>query len=261
VNISEARAIPDSADQLASIGVMHLPALCTDEFVQRILRVSERRIREVMAALGNRDIGIGSAAGYDEIVQRSPGRWDVPISPEQLGIHDRDLPWWPLVAAVLGEDAEHSFSGVVFSEPGSPAQCWHIDSPHLDAEHLAPHALNIMVALHDIQMDMGPTEFALGSHVLTNHLRNPGLVRDELVYQHAGTSPELLVDGNEHHTPARWADGLTAGSCLVFDDRIMHRGLANHSARKRFVAYFSYRKKAYSENTHFESRRSVFAKD
>ena len=261
MSINNARAIPDSVDQLASTGVVHLPALCTDLFVQRILQVSQRRIREIMAALGNREIGIGSAAGYDEIVQRSPGRWDLPITPEQFSTRDKDLPWWPLVAAVLGEDAEHSFSGVVFSEPGSPAQCWHIDSPHLDAEPLPPHALNIMVALHDIPMDMGPTEIALGSHVLSNHLRNPGLVRDELVYQHAGTSPDVLVEGTDRHTPACRADALAAGSCLVFDDRIMHRGLANHSARKRYVAYFAYRKNAYAENTHFEARRSVFADD
>lgn len=246
----------DLAERLASDGFVNLPGLCGESFVRRIVRVSRRRIREVRAALGDRPIGIGSAAGYDEIVQRSPGRWDVPISPEQFGVCATELPWWPLVAAVLGDDAEHSFSGVVFSDPGCPAQCWHIDSSHTDAEHREAHALNVMVALHDVPLEMGPTELAVGSHVLTNHLSNPSLVRDELVYQHAGTSPELLVDGTRE--PARRAEALTAGSCLVFDDRILHRGLANRSARTRYVAYFSARRKDYSENTHFESRRSLF---
>lgn len=245
-------------DKLAADGFVHLPRLCTDAFTKRILRVSRLRIREVKGALGGREIGIGSAAGYDEIVQRSPGRWDVPISPQRFDTPVTKLPWWPLVAAVLGEDAEHSFSGVVFSDPGSTAQCWHIDSPHLAAEHRMPHALNAMVALHDIAIDMGPTEVAVGSHILSNHLRNPALVRDQLVYQHADMSPALLVEGTEQRMPARWAEPLTVGSCLVFDDRIMHRGLANHSAETRYVAYFSYRRKAYTENTHFEARRSVF---
>ena len=40
---------------------------------------------------------------------------------------------------------------------------------------------------------MGPTELASGSHRLTNHLRNPALVSDELVYQHETTGPEQLV--------------------------------------------------------------------
>ena len=107
-------------------------------------------------------------------------------------------------------------------------------------------------------MIMGPTEIAVGSHVLTNHLRNSALVCDELVYQHPGTSPERLVAENGDHVPEHWVTAMTAGSCLIFDDRILHRGLANNSNKKRFVAYFSYRRKAYTENTHFESQRSVF---
>ena len=207
---------------------------------------------------GSREIGIGSAAGYVEIVQRSPGRWDVPISPRQFGFDDRDLPWWPLVAAVLGEDAEHSFSGVVSSEPGSPAQFWHTDSPHEAVEHRGAHALNVLVALHDLPMDMGPTECARGSHVLTNHLSNPSRVLDELIYQHAGTSPALLVKGTQGSVPESCASWMTAGTCLMFDDRILHRGLANRSDNTRHVVYFSYRRRGYSTNTHFESQRSLF---
>lgn len=246
------------AGQLASEGFVLLPAFCSADFVQSILGIARHRIDEVMSALGSREIGIGSATGYLEIVQRSPGRWDLPISPRRFQTISEELPWWPLVVAVLGEDAEHSFSGVVFSEPGSPAQYWHIDSPHEHAEHQPAHALNVLVALHDIPMEMGPTEVARGSHVMTNHLRNTSLVSDELVYQHAGTLPGLLVEGTQLNKPEARVEPLTAGSCLVFDDRILHRGLANRSNRARYVAYFSYRKSGYCENTHFESQRSVF---
>jgi ectoine hydroxylase-related dioxygenase (phytanoyl-CoA dioxygenase family) len=105
---------------------------------------------------------------------------------------------------------------------------------------------------------MGPTECARGSHVLSNHLSNPDLVIEQLIYQHAGTSPESLVEGAHTPVPERSATDMAAGSCLVFDDRLLHRGLANRSDSTRHVAYFSYRRKAYSENTHFESQRSVF---
>ena len=250
--------VEEPADRLITDGYVYLHDIFSSGFLQKIMDVSHRRIREVWAALGEREIGIGSAAGYDEIVQRSPGRWDLPISPERFGTTSRQMPWWPLVAQILGDDAEHSFSGVVFSEPGSPEQFWHIDSPHQDARHLPAHALNVLVALHDIPMEMGPTEMARGSHVLTNHLANPSLVADELIYQHAGTSPGSLVEGTENEPPETSVRALTAGSCLVFDDRILHRGLANLSDQPRYVAYFSYRKKGYSENTHFEAQRSVF---
>jgi len=254
----ETKDIRDAERQLSSDGFVLLPRLCSDAFLQQIQDVSHRRIRKVMTALGDREIGIGSAAGFDEIVQRSPGRWDLPITPEQFGANVKDLPWWPVVAAVLGEDAEHSFSGVVFSEPGSPAQEWHIDSPHLDPQHRRAHALNALIPLHDIPLEMGPTEIARGSHVLTNHLRNPALEHDKLVYQNTGTSPAVIVQDAEAEPPEPWVCPLGAGSCLLFDDRIMHRGLANRSDRPRYVAYFSYRESGYSENTHFEAQRSVF---
>jgi hypothetical protein len=248
----------ESMERLASDGFVLLNELCDSELVKSVLDVSLCRARTLHEALGAREIGIGSAAGFVEIVQRSPGRWDVPITPEQFGFDDRQMPWWPLIAAVLGKDAEHSFSGVVSSKPGSPAQYWHTDSPHTAPEHRRAHAINVLVALHDVPMDMGPTEFARGSHMLTNHLSNTSLVLDELIYQHAGTTPESLVTGTQCAVPESCATPMAAGSCVLFDDRLLHRGLANRTDNTRHVAYFSYRQKGYSTNTHFESQRSVF---
>jgi hypothetical protein len=248
----------DAGQRLASDGFVLLHQLCSSGLVELLWDVSLRRARVLREALGTKEIGIGSAAGYMEIVQRSPGRWDVPITPEEFGVDDRYMPWSPLVAAVLGEDVEPLFSGVVSSDPGSPAQYWHSDSPHVSPEHREAHAINVMVALHDVPMAMGPTECARGSHFLTNHLSNPSLVLDELIYQHAGTSPESLVTGNRRPVPERWARPMAVGSCLVFDDRLLHRGLANQSDETRHVAYFSYRRRGYVANTHFESQRSVF---
>lgn len=245
-------------EKLESDGFVILSGFCDGDFVESIKAVSRDRSGAIRKALGKKEIGIGSAAGYVEIVQRSPGRWDVPITPEQFGLGDRDMPWWWLISAVLGEDAEHSFSGVVSSEPDSPAQHWHTDSPHDSSEHLAPHAINVLVALHDIPMAMGPTECARGSHRLTNHLCNPSLVLDQLIYQHEETSPDTLVADGNANTPEPCSESLSAGSCLVFDDRLLHRGLANQSDSTRDVAYFSYRSKGYTENTHFETQRSLF---
>ena len=252
------RPLADAQRQLGEDGYLLVEDLCDPVFVAHLLEVSLRRCDQVMSALGTQSIGIGSAAGFDEVVQRSPGRWDIPISPNEFGVDERDLPWWPLIAAVLGDDAEHSFSGVVYSNPGSPAQHWHIDSPHISADHLPPHALNVMIALHDMPLSMGPTELAKGSHRLTNHLQNSALVSDELVYQHETTVPEQLVANTQESVPEGVSSALSAGSCLIFDDRILHRGLGNTSNSRRSMVYFSYRQKGYSENTHFEAQRSVY---
>ena len=256
--LAPGKSLVDAQQQLEEDGYLLVEGLCDPGFVAHLLEVSLGRSDQVISALGTQPIGIGSAAGFDEVVQRSPGRWDIPISPDEFGVDDRVLPWWPLIATVLGEDAEHSFSGVVYSDPGSPAQCWHIDSPHVSADHLPPHALNVMVALHDTPLAMGPTELARGSHRLTNHLRNPALVSDELVYQHETTVPEQLVTEAEQAVPAGFSSPLAAGSCLIFDDRMLHRGLGNASDSRRSMVYFSYRQAGYRENTHFEAQRSVY---
>ena len=117
------KPLADAQRQLEDDGYLLVEGLCDCMFVAHLLEVSRDRSGEVMAALGTQTIGIGSAAGFDEVVQRSPGRWDIPISPDEFGVDEHALPWWPLITAVLGEDAEHSFSGVVYSDPGSPAQC------------------------------------------------------------------------------------------------------------------------------------------
>lgn len=243
---------------IASDGYVIIEDLCDSDLIARILDKAKQKSAATRDALGEQDIGIGSAAGYDEIVQRSPGRWDVPITPQEFGVAEEDMPWHELVTAVLGEDAEHSFSGVVSSDPGSPAQRWHTDSPHVSADHRDAHAVNVLIALQDIPLDMGPTEVAACSHRLTNHLANPSLVADELIYQDVETSPATLVAEMAESAPECHAKSLSAGTALIFDDRLLHRGLANQSDRVRHVAYFSYRQSGYSENTHFESTRSVY---
>jgi len=246
------------SEQLKDDGFLVINQLASPNLVASVRSVAEQRLLAVRSALGSREIGIGSANGFEEIVQRSPGRWDVPIPMEDFDLENHDLPWWPLIATILGADAEHSFSGVVSSDPATPKQYWHTDSPHLCSEHIAPHAINVMMALHEITMQMGPTEFARGSHKLTNHLSNARLKSDELVYQHSTTSPALLVTGTDAEEPERAVCALLAGSCLIFDDRILHRGLGNRSSEVRHIAYFSYRKSGYVGTTHFESQRSVF---
>ena len=216
-------------------GFVVVERLCGPDLIARILETAKQKSEATRDALGDQEIGIGSAAGYDEIVQRSPGRWDVPISPDEFGVVDEDMPWHEFVTAVLGEDA---------------------DSPHVSAEHRDAHALNVLIALQDISLEMGPTEVATGSQRLTNHLANPSLVADELIYQEIETPPETLSASTLR--PDTVSDAMPAGTCLIFDDRLLHRGLANQSDQVRHVAYFSYRQRGYSENTHFESTRSVY---
>lgn len=249
--------IESSVDSFTADGFAVVPDGCARELTERLLDTAMRGATEARAALGDQDIGIGAAAGYEEIVQRSPGRWDVPIDPQEFGLSEEDMPLRSLAAAVLGDDVEFWVSGVVSSEPGSTDQYWHSDSPHETAEHQPANVVTVLVALHDVPLEMGPTEFARGSHRLTNHLINPSLVVNELIYQHEGTTPESLVEGTSHPAPERFTCALSAGSCFVFDDRALHRGRANRSDATRHIGYFTYRRKGYNTDTYFETQGSL----
>ena len=84
------------------------------------------------------------------------------------------------------------------------------------------------------------TEFARRSHVLTNHLNNPFLRRDDLVYQNPGTSPERLVssavtvngsvspDPSPPSVPPAPGATLNAGSVTFNDGAVFEIDLNGH---------------------------------
>jgi len=259
--------------QFAADGVALVRGLVNVMLLRKINELMRARAARVMQALGARPIGIGSRNGYHELVQRSPGRFDVPMREQDLipiwgaqGSMAPEVPWFGLVRAALGPDAKPSFCGVVFSRPGSPAQQWHIDSPHEAAEARPAHAVNVLVALADIPLAAGPTEVARGTHLKTNHLARPWLDRDSLLYQsETEVTPADLDRAGQHEDtgsvqPA--VQAMSAGDCLIFDDRILHRGLANASKQERWVAYFSYMRPRPGleavADTHFEATKSLF---
>jgi hypothetical protein len=261
-----------SPEQFAVDGVALVRGLVPTAMLGTLNEVMRAQATQVMAALGDRPIGIGSRNGYHELVQRSPGRFDVPMREQDLapiwgalGSTAPEVPWLGLVRAVLGPDARPSFCGVVFSRPGSPAQQWHIDSPHEAPETRPAHAVNVLLALADIPLAAGPTEVARGTHLLTNHLQRPWLDRDTLVYQSATEITPAILRQTGHDVDAAEqpsVQAMAAGDCLIFDDRILHRGLANASQQERWVAYFSYLRPRPGldkvADTHFEATRSLF---
>ena len=80
--------------------------------------------------------------------------------------------------------------------------------------HLAPHAVNVFIPLVALREPLGPTEFAAGSHTLTNtSLRR-------------ATVDALCRCDRVKVTCA-------AGDAIVFDYRTLHRGTANVTVGNR----------------------------
>ena len=167
---------------------------------------------------------------------------------------------WIKSSRSFGEECRPSFSGVVFSRPGAPAQQWHIDSPH-ESESFNPPIFKRVCRTRGYFRKSGPPEVAVGSHVITNHLSNEHLNSKHLLYQTSlEIIPSYLTKAGE--IPKTRKSSMSAGDCLIFDDRILHRGLANHSGSDRWMAYFSYMRPRPNLcricDTHFESNTSVF---
>lgn len=152
---------------------------------------------------------VGSAKGFHEVVLRSPGRWDLPCTPDIVPkvVHEACESIARQLLLPRDEDGSSqtspcadgqppvviAFNGLVRANPGCPQQLWHADSPHLVAHHARPHLLNVLIPLADVSEADGPTEMLPGSHVLTNHMRSgAGFGETTLLYQHEGNCPELI---------------------------------------------------------------------
>ncbi|KAH8072605.1 phytanoyl-CoA dioxygenase [Aureococcus anophagefferens] len=136
----------------------------------------------------------------------------------------RDDRWlWPLARRVLGDDVVLAYVGLVASFPGSDDQPWHADGVKLFPGHggeLPAHALNWFVPLA-----------ALGAE-----LARGGAPRDVF-------APELAP-----------------GDLLVYDQRTVHRGVANVSQHSRPILYLLFCRPWFREHINFGST-SLFDDD
>lgn len=136
--------------------------------------------------------------------------------------------WMPTVKAILGDDCDCIYKGVMLSLPGSFPQPWHQDGPHLsEKKHLSAHCLNVFVPLVDLTTANGPTEFVPTTQVLGKF-----------------DAPENPV-----------AVCASAGDVVLMDYRIKHRGLGNNSSEPRPLLYITYAKKGWTDRANFSSRR------
>eukprot|EP00438_Fugacium_kawagutii_P001208 Skav225240 [mRNA] locus=scaffold2946:280671:288190:+ [translate_table: standard] len=251
-----------AAESILKHGFVILKDFFDADELKALTEPATSRTTEIMGMLKSKRIslGIGSRAGFREVCLRSPGRYDVPCEfeefPSQLLERIESVASKVLVEPespkAPKQDLGRAFAGLVRAEPKSEAQIWHADSPHSVPEHQAPHLLNVLVPLETVTGEMGPTELVPGSHLLTNHLKDDAKFGTEILYQAETNSPHRI--GSCEQPVAATMD---AGSVLIFDDRILHRGGHNRAACDRDVAFFSYRKNDFFPSTHYESVRSL----
>ena len=147
----------------------------------------------------------------------------------------KKTPWMPVVRQILGKDVVLIHKGIFLSMPGAETQNYHQDGLHLTTQYQRPcHAINVFVALVDTVDDprMGATEFVIGSHILENEDYRPDRTETPLV---------------------------KAGTPVIFDYRLGHKGLANTSNSCRPILYCTYAAaadgKEFRDSINFSRRR------
>ena len=173
----------------------------------------------VISTVKARDLTREFEDGFDVLRERGKGRFDMELpafdQPEFSFITNlKKTPWMPVVRQILGKDVVLIHKGVFLSMPGAETQNYHQDGVHLTTQYQKPcHAINVFVPLIDLKMKSGPTEFCLGSHILGQEDYDEEFLETPLV---------------------------KAGTPVIFDYRLGHKGLSNASDACRPILYCTY---------------------
>jgi hypothetical protein len=242
----------EAVELFARYGLCWQRSAIRGEFLERCRNASEQRLHRCLSEVRQRGrpaIERGTANGYAEIVARAPGRYDMLYGADTAPFDDpelhRDATWRPLVDELLGGEATLLFCGLLMTLGGAVEQPWHTDGEHLfgpEIPTLPPHCLNVFVPLVDISPENGGTELCPGSHHLTRGV------------------PEIYEQSSDHMKTIGWRGRplpltIPAGSALLFDYRLLHRGLANRTDRIRPILYFTFCRPWFRDVHNFPARR------
>ena len=190
---------------------------------------------------------------YHEVASRCLGRLDIRHGMDQKPFSQKDVIknqfLMPVIEAVLGKNCKLVYSGLILSFKNSADQPWHQDGDKLFQKnefpdgneiHLPPYALNVFIPLHDVELEVGPTEFCVGSHITSES-------QDAL--------KTLLYDSYENDKVINPL--LDFGDALIYDYRICHRGTRNLTEmnKTRSMLYLMYAKPWFHEHLNFGQRR------
>jgi hypothetical protein len=240
-----------TVDRFDQDGLVVLDERLPSSIVDRLREIACTSLSASLArveACTSGPLGLGMDEGFAEIVQRAPGRFDVVLEARELtmsGVPVEDAPWSAAVEGILGPEARLLYRGVLMARPGAAEQPWHADGEHLFPGfpvHLPTHCLNVFVPLVDLTVDNGATELCPGSHRQTGTVVDPSRQDDDL--------PARIGYRGSSLTPL-----LAAGSVMLFDYRLVHRGLANRDLQMRPVFYLTYARPWFCDVRSFPERR------
>ena len=227
-----------------------LPSSTTKRMKDLCQQFYEKKVREAQAenlttkkkphhlAVGNEE----TIAGFN---QRPGGRVDMvldELKKELFGKEEKEeedqivkgilegekskpvFPFEPVVRAILGSKSSWNYVGCVVARPGDKNQNWHIDGVHTDkTEHRKADRIICFVPLTDLTEATGTTEMIPTSHF---HSRDDSKA--------TGFHKVSSLPRARHY--------LHAGTPIIMDYRLWHRGLGNNSQDTRYLLYTVFQK-------------------
>lgn len=171
---------------------------------------------------------------FAEICHRARYRWDMRMPSNDLWNDFCENAFFA-VAPILRKIAGGTLlrveqSGVIMSRPGATEQGFHSDGDD--------GLYNVFVPLVDIEQDGDGTEFLAGSHMHENPMLDAAFECEDMKAQTV-------------------APAVAAGSVLLFDFRVLHRGLAS-KGRERPIAYLVIATETEAEDVINFPKESVF---
>lgn len=208
----------DSVNEWADVFQSFLAQIFVELYVRKLVAFPHHRRDQDYA------LKLGAKHGFREIVMRSPGRYELAIlsnDPRRASILDTIQQSLPFVPDLLRPDNatepltwdQVTIQGMslIVSTTGATDQAWHSDGGHMSlSQHLPCHCLNIFIPLTDLRPELGPTELRPHSHTYTRDL----------------AKLMLLAKARKTLRPPV-APCLQKSDCLLFDYRLLHRGLAH----------------------------------
>ena len=201
---------------------------------------------------------------FKELSSRCLGRLDIKIS-SKLDIDEQySKIWMDTIKLTLGEDFKLAYQGLICSFPGSLNQPFHGDGPHLfgNSQQLPIHAINVFVPLHDITLELGPTEFFIGSNSLKTAATLDKCL-SSFTSLSQSTTTELRTKCSSLNPLLMPIQPLLIANrdVLLYDYRTVHRGTANTSlSTTRRVLYLLYTKPWFNDHINF-GEVSIFEDD
>lgn len=204
-------------------------------------------------------LGLGAKHGFREIVMRSPGRYELSLLNLQRETLESLRPQIPDTAPILRflgpilpkllcghgmvenrslSDIKQCHLSLLIATPDAADQSWHADGGHVClSEHLPCHCFNVFIPLHDIPLEMGPTEFRPGGHFLTRNL-----------------APMILAAKCRRTLRRPVWNPLQRGDVLLFDYRVLHRGRANKTDTNRMFLVLTFCEPWFKDVLNFPTR-------